>query len=609
MSAHPAAPALFPEPGGKTYGTLAYDPNGFVRGRPGAAGKWVITAQPDVMTRLKRVFPQMQQTRIGSLEIVDTDEVACDLEWVISRWPLEMDPLTYTRLTAAANRHQKVTQQILDVLTGTQAHTGLHLTPAQEMTPREYQRTAYDLARLSGGLLLADDLGTGKTLSSMLALSDPALRPALVVTLTGLPRQWLRELGKTFPDLTGHEVSKASPYDLSNPDGSMPDLIAMNYAKLAGWVDHLNGKVRTVIFDEVQELRRSTSRKYEAAQVISNQADLVIGASATPVYNFGGEMYSIMEALRPGLLGSRDEFARQWCESTYGLDTKTPVKDPAALRSWLTDQGAMLRRTRAEVGFELPALTVVEQSVNVDESAGAAAESSAVEIARLILGSDGTSKQKWAAKGEFDWKMRHATGVAKAKPVADFVKLILDSEERLVLTGWHRDVWAIWAEQLAEFNPVMYTGSETPAQKARAVDAFTDGTSRILMLSLRSGAGLDGLQHVPAQTVVFGELDWSPGVHKQVIGRLHRPGQDRPVAAYFCVADWGADPFMMDLLDTKRIQADLLVTPDALQGVGAGVADTVDNSEHLLRMARDVLRRHGVTLPAPGPDQPPTLPR
>ena len=46
------------------------------------------------------------------------------------------------------------------------------------------------------------------------------------------------------------------------------------------------------------------------------------------------------------------------------------------------------------------------------------------------------------------------------------------------------------------------------------LDDFIDGDARVLMMSLRSGAGLDGLQEV-SHTAVFGELDWSPGVHRQ----------------------------------------------------------------------------------------------
>lgn len=549
----------------------------------GGLGCWLIEAQPDVAMRVKRILPRVQESRLGVIRVADSIEVARDIQWLISRWPLEMSPSVLSRLTQGAREHRQQGERVTDILSGVAEHAELPLAPDSDMTPRQYQRVAYDLLKATGGLLLADDLGLGKTLSCTLALADPDQRPALVVTLTGLPRQWLRELNKTFPDLAGHEVTKATPYDLTDAEGRTPDLIAMNYAKLAGWADHLAGRVKTVIFDEVQELRRDTSKRHAGALRVAAAADLVVGASATPVYNFGGEMYSILSVLRPDLVWDRQEFAREWCKSTYGLDSKTRIEDPAAFRQWLTDQGAMLRRTRPEVGFELPPVTMIEQYVDVDEKITADAASSATEIARLILDEGATHRERWVARSELDWRMRQATGVAKARFVADFTRLVLESEEKVILAGWHRDVWAIWMERLEDLRPVLYTGTESPAQKARAFDSFRDGDSRILMLSLRSGAGLDGLQDI-CNAIVFGELDWSPGVHKQVVGRLHRPGQLRPVSAYFCTTDFGADPYMSEVLNIKQMEADMLIDPEASVG-----AEVVDPSDHLARLAQAVL--------------------
>ena len=107
-----------------------------------------------------------------------------------------------------------------------------------------------------------------------------------------------------------------------------------------------------------------------------------------------------------------------------------------------------------------------------------------------------------------------------------------------------------------------------------------------MIMSLRSGAGLNGLQDV-CSVVVFGELDWSPAQHHQVIGRLARDGQTGPVAAFFCVSDAGADPPMAEVLDIKRQQADPIVDPDAAL-VQASPAAALDRVKAL---AQEVLRR------------------
>lgn len=552
---------------------------------------WVVTAQADVATRLKRIFPRVQATSLGDIHILDSLEVCRDLEWVLERWPMDVSDVDRKRLTKGANGHRAQQVRVTAVLDGTAKHADLPMTPAPGREPRDYQQVAYDLATATGSLLLADELGLGKTESTLLALSDPANRPMLAVTLTGLPRQWLRELDAIFPDLRGVEVTKTKPYDLTDEDGNEPDLIVMNYAKLAGWSHHLMGKVKSVVFDEIQELRREGTQKHMAAQMIAHQARLKMGASATPVYNYGGEMYSILKVIAPDIVGDRAEFAREWCQAVYGLDQKTRISNPSGFRNWMTDQGVFLRRTREEVGISMPPLNVQEYSIDVDSRdwKNLLASSDVAQVASLILNEDAPHKDRWRASGDLDYKMRHATGVAKAPYVAEVAKLVLESEEKIILAGWHREVWDLWQEALADYNPVLYTGTESAAGKARAFDAFKEGDSRILMLSLRSGAGLDGLQE-SCQVVIFGELDWSPGVHKQVLGRLHRPGQKSPVTGYFCVSDYGADPAMLDTLDLKKIEAEMLVNSDQEIEKQFEEIDSRTKGNYLREMAQKAVR-------------------
>lgn len=550
--------------------------------------QWVVSAQPDVATRLKRIFPRVQATALGEIRILDSLEVCRDLDWVLDRWPMKVSARDRKALSRGAKEHQSQQERVTAVLSGTAKNAETPLVPAR--ASRDYQQTAYNLASTTGSLLLADELGLGKTHSALLSLSNPANRPMLAVTLTGLPRQWIKELNAIFPDLRGVEVTKAKPYDLADEDGNEPDLIVMNYAKLAGWSHHLMGKVQSVVFDEVQELRRDGTQKHTAAQMVAHPARQKLGLSATPIYNFGGEMYSILQVLAPTLVGDKAEFGREWCQAVYGLDPKSRIVNPAGFRNWMTDQGIFLRRTREDVGISMPPLNVQEYNIDIDSKdwKDLLATSDVAKVASLILNENTPHKDRWRASGDLDYKMRHATGVAKAPYVAEVAKLILESEEKIILAGWHRDVWDLWMESLAAYKPVLYTGTESSAGKARAFDAFKDGDSRILMLSLRSGAGLDGLQE-SCRVALFGELDWSPGVHKQLLGRLHRPGQKEPVTGYFCVSEYGSDPAMLDTLDLKKIEAEMLVNADHAHADQLIEIDPRTKSNYLREMAQKAI--------------------
>lgn len=537
-------------------------------------GRWVIACAPHIAIRVKRMFPRAEQNRTGLIGLSDTPDVARDLEWLLQRHPLDVDEATAHRLKARADEHRATEETMARILAG--RHLEGLMEPARP--PRDYQLVAADLTHATGRLLLADDVGLGKTFSSLLLLRDPHTLPAVVVTLTHLPKQWLRELEKSMPWLTGHIATKGQAYPVD------ADVLILNYHKLAGWADHLAGQVNTIIFDEIQELRHEGTRKYTAAAMIADKASWKMGLSATPVYNYGGEIHTILSVLDRDALGLRSEFVREWGAGSYS--DKVRVADPAALGTFLREQGLMLRRTRKDVHRELPDPLKIVHEIEADPEALDAVSGDVAAMAHLVLQHDG-SKEKFRAAGELDWKLRQATGIAKAPYVAEFVRLLLESEEKVVLFGWHRAVYDVWMEQLREFRPVMYTGTESATQKQAATDAFIDGDSRLLIMSLRSGAGLDGLQDV-ASVLVFGELDWSPAMHDQCIGRLARDGQESTVAAYFLVTDSGSDPVIADVLELKRQQAEPIRDPDA-----PILTTTTASADRIKLLAQAVLNRTG----------------
>lgn len=102
-------------------------------------------------------------------------------------------------------------------------------------------------------------------------------------------------------------------------------------------------------------------------------------------------------------------------------------------------------------------------------------------------------------------------------------------------------------------------------------------------MSLRSGAGLDGLQ-TGCDTGVFGELDWSPQVQLQCLGRLRRGDITEAPRGFFCVSDMGSDPPMIELLDLKRMQNDPMVNP-RLQSAQPAAA----NARHIEALAKSLL--------------------
>ncbi len=555
----------------KTEGSVTYDAR---------THKFEVQCTPDVTIRIKRLFTGAEQGLKNRIRISANPNSCKDLCWFLDRYP--MDVACPDILFAGRDAFDSNQTVALEIVSG--KFTG-NFTEML-LQPREYQKIAAALAIQVGGLLLADDLGLGKTISAIATIFQVNTPLTVVVCQPHLQQQWERELRRCLPNVRTHIAKKGQPYNTDGPDGISPDVLIVPYSKMSGWAGHLLGKVHTVVFDECQDLRRSGSDRYTACKSLATSAKVRLGLSATPIFNYGEEFFNVLDVLRPDGLGTRTEFIREWCTSSYATK-QARLTDPAAFGAFLRSNNFMLRRTRADVGQELPALNRIQHTVSSDISVLKEVESGATELARVILDQSGCSSglDKMMSASELSNVLRQATGIAKAVYVAEFVKMLLETGEKVVLFGWHRAVYAIWEEKLAEYKPAWYTGHESSAAKDRAFQSFVAGETNLLVVSLRSGAGLDGLQTV-CSTVVIGELDWSPKAMEQCIGRVFRPGQEKSVFAYYLVADSGADPIMAEVLGAKNGQINPVVDPsDEL------FEESPVDPGHIRRLAESYLNR------------------
>lgn len=159
-----------------------------------ASEGWNIKAEPHIMLRLKRIFERVCKGDYGTAHLSNTPENCRDLLWFIQRYPLDVEDLK--ELKKGARRHREKIARLEDILGGRYRPTRNTLA----IPLREYQTQAVELYLTKRSLLVGDDVGIGKTAVAIGSFTDPRTLPAVVVTLTFLPRQW--ELYRTH----GREV-------------------------------------------------------------------------------------------------------------------------------------------------------------------------------------------------------------------------------------------------------------------------------------------------------------------------------------------------------------------------------------------------------------------
>lgn len=547
---------------------------------------WIVKGEPHLLLRMKRIFGRINKHSHGEVLLNHNDEVARDLLWFMDRYPLRISPKSKEILTACASRHRRGLLRLSDMLGPKYEARSYSLA----LPPRDYQSVAVDVYLFRKSLLLADDLGLGKTVVAIASFTDPKTLPAIVVTLSGyMPVQWEKMIQRFAPGLTTHVLQKAEPYCLPQFMGRTPDVLILNYHKLSGWSETLAAYGKSVVFDECQELRRMGSLKYEAARHVARKVKYRLGMSATPIFNYGDELWNVVDVLEENALGTREEFTREWCKEQGRYFA---VEDPRSMGSYLREQGIMLRRTREEVGRELPPLTKIVQRCETNPEALDSVKEQAATLAKMLLMGVELQRGHLMHTGEeLSNVLRQATGIAKAPYAADFIRLVVESGETVVAFAWHRAVYDILLSKLEDLKPAMFTGSETPEKKGAEFERMLKGDTKVLIMSLRAGAGIDGLQDV-CKVGVFVELDWAYGVMLQCVGRYFRDGQKSRALAYYLVAEDGADPLIAERLGLKREQLEGIRDPEH-----AFIEKLESDPGRAKELAEFYLKKHGIAIP------------
>lgn len=571
---------------------------------------WVLSGDPYVLYRAEKAIP-FSSKKDGRLSWLATDEIADELMWLCQRFEVRIIHSMEMRRAAARHNLRKVeTGRILagDFRSDAVVFSG-------GMSPRLYQTQAAMLWRTNRGLLCADELGVGKTATAIAGIADRAMLPAVIVVPANIQIQWREQIHKFLEGFQPHIISQTRNYDLrvvaqckscgeaadkrsvalrrcrfcKSVDfrNSLADVYIISYAKMDAWHKELARVVKSVVFDEAQDLRRDESSRYKACKALAHSVEYRLALSATPVHNYGGEMYNVMNVVAPKVLGPKKHFREQWCSvDSYQAGREPHLLDPEALSRYLQDRGLMIRRTRKDVGRELLPDQQIVVDIDHNSDVFSRMTKDAKELARVMLkyASSQLKGQEGRAAGQLNAMVRHATGVAKAPYVANFVRMLLESGEPVMLFGHHLSVYEIWCRELSSFNPVLYTGNESSAQKELSKQKFLAGDSQLFICALQSGRGLDGIQN-RCHIGVIGELDWSPAVIRQSIGRYYRDGQKEPCVTYIPLSQVGSDPHMVESLGIKRIQVDGVV----LSKRDSNVLSEVETARHLRSLAMQFL--------------------
>ena len=472
---------------------------------------------------------------------------------------------------------------------------------------RPYQRAGVSwlhlLVRLGLGACLADDMGLGKTIQ-VLGLLRTLERQgrggvSLVVAPASLLGNWQAEARRFAPSLrvrvahgSATDETRWRPEDAEHTEhaGEPVDLVLTTYGSVLRDERLQATRWRLCVLDEAQAIKNPGARQTQAVKALQTEGRVAM--TGTPVENRLGDLWSLMDFLNPGLLGTSAAFGRavkRWNSTPGGHAPLRRLVQPYLLRRKKTDRTVIADlpdkiELEAYCGLSRTQAALYQQAV--DDLAERLVQTEGLARRGLILAALMRFKQicnhpsQWLGDGA--WQPRES---GKFERLAELAGVIAERQEKLLVFTQFRQTTAPLAAFLQGLfgRAGLVLHGETPVRERTALVARFQNDPNVPFFVLSLKAGGTGLNLTAAAHVVHFDRWWNPAVEDQATDRAFRIGQVKNVLVHKFVCRGTVEEHIDTLIRTKRTLAD-----SVLAGGGEAALTEMNDTELLAAVALDL---------------------
>ncbi|MFT6160767.1 MAG: non-specific serine/threonine protein kinase [Myxococcota bacterium] len=467
-------------------------------------------------------------------------------------------------------------------------------------TLRAYQQTGVQwmssLFSLGLGGCLADDMGLGKTIQviallSLLHRESPG--PDLLVLPASLIGNWQAELARFAPHLpvlTAH--SSAMPASelaaMSADQLAAGGIVLTTYGTLLRNETMAKVDWRCVILDEAQAIKNPSAKQTRAVKAVPSRFRLAM--TGTPVENRLGDLWSLLDFLNPGLLGTAKAFTQRTksmaSDSNDGFAPLRRLVQPYILRRLKTDRS---------IAPDLPDKTEVVAHCTLTKRQATLYQQAVKELAAAIESSDGVARRgiilsyllrfkqlcnhpsQWLGDGAFE--PRDSGKFARLAEIIEPIaarqdKVLVFTQFRAMIDPLRRFLASLFARD----GLVIHGGTRVSKRQEHVLAFQQDERIPFMVLSLKAAG--TGLNLTAANHVIHVDRWWNPAVEDQATDRAYRIGQHRNVLVHKFVCTGTIEERIDAMINAKRDIS------DAVLGSDAPPALTELSNDELLAMVR-----------------------
>ena len=423
-------------------------------------------------------------------------------------------------------------------------------TPIADTHLRPYQKEGvrFLVCQAREGALLSDALGLGKTIQAIIAAR--ALKEKTCIVCPSFVRMvWGEELPRWWPAIKNV---------IATPKGVTPKpidpkcrVVLIHYDILYAWTDTLlQWGVKTLVLDEGHACMSATSRRSKAVRKLADVAPYRMMLTGTPLTNRIRDLHNVVDTLCPNRFGSFFEFGRRYCN---GHQVTIPTKPPKTV--WDFDGKSnleelherlsffMLRRTRADVGMQLPARA--RQIIEVEVGKKFTCDFSVAELWKSSRAMRRTLDL--AADGKLD------TTIALAKQHAG-------DGEKVVVYCWRRAFAEAISSAMAVAGiptGVIYGGVSLDKRKKLLKEAASTQGGHVLVCNIDTVR--EGISLTYARVGIIAELTWEGHELVQLEGRQYRFGQSSTVLFQYIIGLGCVDEIIRERVIDRLDQSEATV--------------------------------------------------
>ena len=422
-----------------------------------------------------------------------------------------------------------------------------------------------------GSAILADEVGLGKTIEAGIILKEFLIsglaKNVLILVPPSLVYQWQDELQTKF------NLSFTQKDDPHFKDLASHDLLILSHSSAAYPTQSSFLKKRDwdiIIVDEAHSMKNSATLKHKLLKELSRKFTLFL--SATPIQNNLGELYNLVELLRPGTFGTISEFKTRYADDPQMRRINPFFKDE--LQKKLSK--IIIRTTRQQVKKyitftdRIPYTKILkptnderdlydEITKKVHEYYDSGYDVLYLMIIQRLISSSTEStkralfkmkKSELFSEEDYQELMDIANRIKLDTKTSDLVNVIKEQKNSKYLIFTEFIATQDYLSRILSANGysvTLFNGKMSLIERAVSVEKFRNQSQ--IMIS--TGAGGEGQNFQFCHNVVNYDLPWNPMRIEQRIGRVHRIGQKNDVNIYNYAYENTIDAYILQLLYTK----------------------------------------------------------